>query len=94
MSDTTHLNSTIESLSQGLSHAKASEAPALHALAKELQQLDKMLSGDQASSPEVQKALASIGKHTTAAAASAEDATADKIKQLGKLLTEAAACLN
>ena len=110
MSDTatTHLSSTIESLSQGLSHAKAgatrsihswvetlnaSKAPALHTLAKELQQLDKLLSGEQASGPEVQKALASIGQHTTAAADSAEGATADKIKQLGQLLTDAAASL-
>lgn len=111
MSDTastTHLNSTIESLSKGLSHAKtgatrsihswvetlnASKAPALHALAKELQQLDQLLSGDNASGPEIQKALASIGQHTTASAASAEGATADKIKQLGQLLTEAAASL-
>lgn len=110
MSDTTaHLTSTIESLSQGLSHAKtgatrslhswietlnASQAPSLHTLAKELQHLDQLLSGDKASGPEVQKALASIGKHTTAAAASAEGATADKIKQLGQLLTEAAVSLN
>ena len=111
MSDTTattHLTSTIESLSKGLTHAKsgatrsihswietlnASKAPALHTLATELKQLDTLLNGDKASGPAVQKALASIGQHTTAAAASAEGATADKIKQLGKLLTEAAASL-
>lgn len=111
MSDTTattHLNSTIESLSHGLSHAKAgatrsihswvetlnaSKAPALHTLATELTQLDQLLSGGNASGPAVQKALASIGQHTTAAAASAEGATADKIKQLGKALTDAAASL-
>lgn len=107
-SATTHLASTIESLSQGLTHAKggatrsihswvetltASKAPALHTLANELKQLDTLLSGDKASGPQLQKALASIGQHTTAAASSAEGATADKIKQLGQLLTEAAASL-
>ena len=106
MSD--HLNSTIESLSKGLTHAKtgatrsihswveelnASKAPALHKLATELQQLDKLLSADHISGPEVHKALASIGQHTTAAASSADGATADKIKQLGKLLTDAATSL-
>ena len=111
MSDTTattHLTSTIESLSKGLSHAKAgatrsihswvetlnaSKAPALHTLATELTKLDKLLSDDKASGPEIQKALASIGQHTTASASSAEGATADKIKQLGKALTDAAASL-
>ena len=111
MSDATatnHLSSTIDSLSQGLSHAKtgatrsihswvetlnASKAPALHKLATELTHLDKLLSADKISGPEVHKALASIGQHTTAAASSAEGATADKIKQLGKLLTDAASSL-
>ncbi|MEJ7665049.1 MAG: hypothetical protein WKG07_38785 [Hymenobacter sp.] len=69
MSDTTataHLTSTIESLSQGLTHAKAgasrsihswvetlngSKAPALHTLASELKQLDTLLSSDKASGP-------------------------------------------
>ncbi|OGX82127.1 hypothetical protein BEN49_02975 [Hymenobacter coccineus] len=112
MSDTTantHLTSTIESLSKGLTHAKAgasrsihswvetlnaSKAPALHTLAGELKQLDTLLSGDKVSGPALKKALASIGQHTTASASSADGATADKIKQIGKLLTEAAASLS
>lgn len=65
----------------------------MHALATELTQLDKLLSGDKISGPEVRKALASIGQHTTTSASSAEGAAADKIKQLGKLLTAAAASL-
>jgi len=112
MSDTTataHLTSTIESLSKGLTHAKAgasrsihswvetlngSKAPALHKLASELKQLDTLLSSDEPSGPALKKALASIGQHTTAAASSAEGATADKIKQIGKMLTDAAAGLS
>lgn len=108
MSDT-HLTSTIESLSKGLTHAKAgatrsihswvetlngSKAPALHKLAGELKELDTLLSGDNLSAPALKKALASIGQHTTAAASSAEGATADKIKQIGKLLTDAAGSLS
>ena len=105
----THLTSTIESLSKGLAHAKGgasrslhswvetlngSKSPALHTLASELKQLDTLLSSDKPSGPALKKALASIGQHTTAAAGSAEGATADKIKQIGKLLTDAAASLN
>ena len=107
MSDS-HLNSTIESLSQGLAHAKpgatrslhswmetlnAASTPALHTLAKELKHLEELLSGDKTTGPELQKALHSIGQHTTAAARGAEGATGDKIKQLGKLLTDAGASL-
>lgn len=100
-----HLTSTIESLSQGLTHAKAgagrsleswvetlnsTDVPALHTLAKELKQLDELLGHDKIDGAKVHKALSSIGKHTIAAAGSAEGATADKIKKIGQLLTEAA----
>lgn len=103
-----HLNSTIESLSKGLEHAKpgatrslhswietlnAASTPALHTLATELKHLEELLSGGQATGPQLQKALHAIGQHTTAAARGAEGATADKIKQLGKLLTDAGASL-
>ena len=107
MSDLPHLTSTIESLSQGLEYAKpgatrslhswietlnAASTPALHTLATELKHLEELLSGE-ATGPQLQKALHSIGQHTTAAARGAEGATADKIKQLGKLLTDAGASL-
>jgi len=112
MSDTTkysaHLTSTIDSLSQGLSHAKAgagrsleswietlngTNLPALHTLAKELKQLEELLGHDKVDGAKVHKALSSVGKHTLAAAGSAEGATADKIKKIGQLLTDAAGTL-
>jgi hypothetical protein len=109
MSDTSHnlahLSSTIESLSQGLAHAKtgavrslhswgaalgSSEEPGLKAIADELKQLETVLGESEIDGPKLKKALTALGKHTTAAAKSAEGATADKIKELGKLLTDAA----
>lgn len=109
MSDTSHnlahLSSTIESLGQGLEHAKtgavrslhswgtalgSSDEPGLKAIADELNQLETVLGESDINGPKLKKALQALGKHTTAAASGAEGATADKIKELGKLLTEAA----
>jgi hypothetical protein len=104
-----HLDSTIHSLDQGLAHAKTGAVrsinswvetlsgagvPALGTLADELKHLEDLLASDKATVPQLKKALTSIGKHTTAAAASAEGASIDKIKQIGQLLTEAAASLH
>ena len=104
-SATAHLTSTIESLSQGLSHAKpgatrslnswvetltnANES-ALHTLANELTHLSELLANDHATPAQLKQALTSIGKHTLAAAKGADGATADKITKIGHLLTEAA----
>ena len=100
-----HLSTTIASLSQGLEHAKTgavrslhswgtaladSGEPSLKAIADELKQLETVLSESDIDGPKLKKALTALGKHTTAAAKSAEGATADKIMELGKLLTEAA----
>lgn len=104
-----HLDSTIHSLDQGLPHAKTGAVrsinswvetlsgagvPALGTLADELKHLEELLASDKATTAQLKKALTSIGKHTTAAAASAEGASVDKIKQIGHLLTEAAASLH
>ena len=105
MSATAHLTSTIDSLSQGLSHAKpgatrslhswvetlsSASEPALHSLAQELKQLGDLLADEHATPGQLQKALTSIGKHTLAAAKGADGATAEKITKIGQLLTEAA----
>ncbi|TVT42539.1 hypothetical protein FNT36_00085 [Hymenobacter setariae] len=104
-----HLTSTIDSLGQGLDHAKtgavrslhswgaalsASDEPALKTIADELKQLEVILGEGDINGPKLKKALQSLGKHTTAAAKSAEGATADKVQQLGKLLTDAAGQLS
>lgn len=100
-----HLNSTIESLGKGLDHAKtgavrslnswidalgSSKEAGLTAIADELKQLEAALGEKEIDSAKLKKALSALGKHTTAAAKGAEGATADKVTQLGKLLTEAA----
>jgi hypothetical protein len=104
-----HLDSTIHSLDQGLTHAKTGAVrsinswvetlsgagvPALGTLADELKHLEELLASDKATGPQLKKALTSLGKHTTAAAASAEGASADKIKQIGKLLADAAGSIS
>ena len=106
MSDAnSHLSSTIESLSQGLKQAKPGATRSIHswtktlnesgdssltAIADELQKLDGLLGDKNASPAELQKSLTTLGKHTTAAAKKTDGAVADKLKQLGKLLTDAA----
>ena len=104
-----HLDSTIDSLSKGLDKAKTgasrslsswsealgdSDVPGLQKLAEELDDLQDLLGEKEINSAKVKKALTSIGKHTTAAAKQAEGATADKIKELGQQLTEAANSLD
>lgn len=103
MPNTAHLNSTIESLSQGLTHAKTGASRSitswadtlkgdakLSGIADELHKLNDLLSGSHIDSASLKKSLSTLGQHTTKAAASAEGATADKIKELGQLLTSAA----
>lgn len=102
-SATSHLNSTIESLSGGLAGAKPGAARSitswidelkgnakLSGIADELTKLKALLSGDHVDAAQLQKSLQSLGQHTTKAAEAAEGAAADKIKELGKLLTAAA----
>lgn len=81
------INSWVETLS-------GAGEPALSTLADELKHLEELLASDKATGPQLKKALTSLGKHTTAAAASAEGASVDKIKQIGKLLTEAAGSIS
>ncbi len=103
-----HLDSTIKSLDQGLEKAKPgatrsinswmdtlndADDPALSKIADELESLGKLLGDKDMKPAQLKKALTSLGKHTTAAAKQAEGATADKIKQLGKQLTDAAGSL-
>lgn len=106
MSDTTaHLNSTIESLSKGLEKAKpgatrsitswtkelnGSDDESLKKIGGELEKLHDLLGKDDFTAAQLKKALTSLGKHTTAAAKKAEGSKADKIKELGQLLTDAA----
>lgn len=98
-----HLNSTIESLSGGLAGAKQGATRSINSwidalsgdtnlsgIAGELEKLKTLLSSDSLDTAHLQKALHSLGQHTTKAAASAEGATAEKVKHLGQLLTEAA----
>ncbi|NJC26382.1 hypothetical protein [Neolewinella antarctica] len=103
-----HLNSTIESLNRGLEKAKPgatrsltswvkalkdSKDEKLTKLADELQQLHDHLGKDSIDTAQVKKLMTSIGKHTTAAAKTAEGTTAEKISELGKALTDAAGSL-
>lgn len=101
-----HLNSTIESLSGGLVEAKHGATRSINSwiealsadaklagIAGELEKLQTLLGSDHLDAAHLQKALHSLGLHTTKAAASAEGATAEKIKHLGQLLTDAASQL-
>ncbi|WP_375417164.1 hypothetical protein [uncultured Hymenobacter sp.] len=103
MPNTAHLNSTIEALSKGLAQAKGGASRSitswadtlkgdakLAGIADELHKLHDLLSSDQIDSASLKKSLSTLGQHTTKAAAAAEGATADKIKELGQLLTTAA----
>ncbi len=103
MPNTAHLNSTIESLSGGLTGAKPGASRSitswietlkgdakLSGIASELTKLKTLLDGDHVDAAQLQKSLQSLGQHTTKSAEAAEGATAEKIKELGKLLTTAA----
>lgn len=100
-----HLNSTIESLSGGLVEAKTGATRSINSwietlnnsgddelsgIADELQNLKTALGGDGLDSAPLQASLRKLGQHTTRAAATADGATADKIRQIGELLTQAA----
>ena len=109
MSDpNSQLSSTIESLSKGLDKAKSgatrsirswtdtlseSNDSDLNTIADELENLEDLLGDEEATSAEIKKSLKTLGKHTTAAAKMADGAVADKLKQLGKSLTDAAGSL-
>ncbi len=103
-----HLDSTIDSLGKGLDKAKTgasrsigswidalndSDTPALGKIADELEKLKELLGQKEIDSAKVKKAMTSLGKHTTTAAKQAEGATAEKIKELGQQLTDAAESL-
>ena len=103
-----HLDSTIKSLEGGLEKAKTGATRSIHSwtetlnesgdealtkIAEELEAFGELLGNKEASSAQIKKALTSLGKHTTAAAKQAEGATAEKIKTLGKQLTDAAGSL-
>ena len=104
--DERQLDATIRTLNTGLYEAKETAAdaleewtktlnnakdPALQALAKELADLNDLLGLPQQDGARIKKALQSIGQHTTAAAKVADDeATAEKVKQLGHLLMNTA----
>ncbi|MBC8083290.1 MAG: hypothetical protein H7Z21_08765 [Hymenobacter sp.] len=100
-----HLTSTIDSLSSGLTDAKPGATRSINSwidtlsgagdtklsgIADELEKLKTLLSSDNLDAAHLQKSLQTLGQHTTKAAAAADGATADKIQQLGKLLTDAA----
>ena len=102
-SATSHLTSTIESLSGGLTAAKPGASrsitswieelkgnPKLAGIAEELTRLKALLGGEHLDTAQLQKSLQALGQHTTKAAEAADGAAADKIKELGKLLTTAA----
>ena len=107
-SENAHLDSTIKSLDQGLEKAQTGATRSINSwvdtlgdsddddliqIADELEELGDLL-GDEDSTPaQIKKALTSIGKKTTAAADQAEGATAEKIRKLGKQLTDAAKSL-
>ncbi|CAH1002516.1 hypothetical protein LEM8419_03395 [Neolewinella maritima] len=105
MATTAQLDATIDSLDQGLQQAKSGASsnisswvdtlngtndPALQTLASELRDLEKMLSSSNPDGKKLREALDSIGQHTTAMASKASGSEADKIRQLGKQLTDAA----
>jgi hypothetical protein len=100
-----HLNSTIEALRGGLVEAKAGATRSINswaetlgnsgdeqltAIAEELQNLKAALSGDGLDSGPLQESLRKLGQQTTQAAAGADGATADKVRQIGELLSQAA----
>ncbi|PPK85076.1 hypothetical protein CLV84_1967 [Neolewinella xylanilytica] len=107
-SENAHLDSTIKSLDQGLEKAKTgatrsinswvdalgdSEDEDLIQIADELEELGDLLEENDYTPAQLKKALTSLGKKTTAVASQAEGATAEKIKTLGKQLTDAAKSL-
>ena len=99
------LDATIDALGQGLSEAKSgastnihnwigtlnsSSDQALKKLAGDLQQLESMLGQGNPDGSKIGQLLSTIGQQTTAAAGRAEGTTSEKIRELGRQLSDAA----
>ena len=105
MANTAQLDATIDALDGGLKSAKngassnlqtwietlnSSNDPQLKTLGNELSNLQATLAVSDIDSNQLRQQLDSIGQHTQSAASKAEGKTAEKIRQLGKQLIDAA----
>ncbi|CAH1002515.1 hypothetical protein LEM8419_03394 [Neolewinella maritima] len=105
----TELDTTIAALDQGLNEAKTDASATIHnwigtlngsndqaqkKIAGDLQLLESALGADTVNTNEVKQLLASLGQQTTAAAGRAEGLTSNKLAQLGRKLTDAAASMD
>jgi hypothetical protein len=102
---TKKLDTTIEALHGGLQAAapvaagnieewittlKQAGTPALTAIATELSNLKSFLGSGTLDASKISQSLKTLGEHTTKAAEHASDGAGEKVKSLGKALTEAA----
>ncbi|MBC6606724.1 hypothetical protein H8B13_07835 [Hymenobacter sp. BT188] len=100
-----HLDSTLNSLNGGLHEArhgatrsinswidtlKVSADTKLNGVAHELENLKELLDSPMPDTNQLSQSLTKLGEHTTKAAAGADGATADKLQQLGQMLSSAA----
>lgn len=68
---------------------RGANQPALTEIADDLQMLQQQLQATPTNGAEIGQTLARMGGRTTAAASQAEGATADQLRRLGELLTQA-----
>ncbi|MBC8109804.1 MAG: hypothetical protein H7Y04_01950 [Verrucomicrobia bacterium] len=102
---TQKLDATIDALEGGLKEAapvaasnieewitslKDAGTPALTAIATELQNLKSLLSSGNLDGDKISKSLKTLGEHTTKAADNASNGAGEKVRELGKGLTQAA----
>jgi ABC-type transporter Mla subunit MlaD len=100
-----HLDSTLNSLAGGLHEArhgatrsinswidtlKGSADSKLGGVAHELENLKGLLDSPMPDTTQLTQSLNKLGEQTTKAAAGADGATADKLQQLGQMLSSAA----
>lgn len=100
-----HLDSTLNSLNGGLLDArhgatrsinswidtlKGSADTKLGGVARELEHLKDLLDSPTPDTKQLSQSLTKLSEHTTKAAAGADGATADKLQQLGQMLSSAA----
>ncbi len=70
---------------------EAVEVPAAKAIVKDLENLKKHLHAKELDGEAIKKLIAKLGKETVAIASKSEGKNAEKIKELGEALSEAAA---
>lgn len=99
------IDTTIDALSQGLSQAKTGASTTIHnwidtlnrtddatlrRIAGDLQQLESLLGSGQPDGMKLRQLLDSLGQQTTAASNKATGETANKLRELGRQLSDSA----